>query len=126
MNKSDKEENKTIIVKQNTNEDNNSNNTNDNTPQIMQIPKDKLESLSTYDLKKLELQMIKEHSKKCESIEISMEDVEKHNTKESLWTILKDKVYDVTNFLESHPGGVNKLMLGAGADCTPLFSNIIV
>jgi len=30
MNKSDKEENKTIIVKQNTNEDNNSNNTNNN------------------------------------------------------------------------------------------------
>lgn len=34
---------------------------------------------------------------------------------------MKGKVYDVTNYLNQHPGGVSMLMKVAGADATSLF-----
>ena len=37
--------------------------------------------------------------------EISREEVAAHNSAESLWMIMDDKVYDVTAFLAEHPGG---------------------
>ena len=52
---------------------------------------------------------------------IPKSEVKKHNTREDCWTILRGKVYDITPYLEFHPGGVEKLMLGAGRDCTQLF-----
>ena len=33
------------------------------------------------------------------------------------------KVYDVSGFIEKHPGGVDQLMLGAGRDVTILFES---
>jgi len=35
--------------------------------------------------------------------------------------VVNGKVYDVTYYLNYHPGGKDKLMLGIGQDCTPLF-----
>jgi cytochrome b involved in lipid metabolism len=32
-------------------------------------------------------------------------DVAKHKTDESLWFIIDSKVYDVTDFVDAHPGG---------------------
>ena len=32
-----------------------------------------------------------------------LNDIFEHNTKESLWLLIENKVYDVTNF--KHPGG---------------------
>ena len=48
------------------------------------------------------------------------QEVRRHNTAESLWVAVDGKVYDVTNFLESHPGGKEFLLLGAGRDVTDL------
>ena len=42
----------------------------------------------------------------------SIEEVKKHTTKDSLWTYYKGEVYDVTEFMGSHPGG--SLILNAG------------
>ncbi len=42
----------------------------------------------------------------------SVEEVKKHTTKNSLWTYYKGEVYDVTEFMGSHPGG--SLILNAG------------
>ena len=42
----------------------------------------------------------------------SLEEVKKHTTKDSLWTYYKGEVYDVTEFMGSHPGG--SLILNAG------------
>ncbi len=36
--------------------------------------------------------------------------------------MLNNRVYDVTKYLEYHPGGKDKLMLAAGRDGTSLFS----
>jgi cytochrome b involved in lipid metabolism len=41
-------------------------------------------------------------------------EVAKHNSEESCWVALDRKVYDVTGFLEKHPGGKEYLLLAAG------------
>lgn len=41
-------------------------------------------------------------------------DVIKHNSKNSCWIVLDSKVYDVTRFLGSHPGGAAILLKQAG------------
>lgn len=52
---------------------------------------------------------------------IPMSEVRKHRTRDSAWTVLRGKVYDMTPYLRYHPGGIDKLMMGAGRDMTSLF-----
>ncbi|CAM6041210.1 unnamed protein product [Sphagnum compactum] len=40
-----------------------------------------------------------------------------HNKRSDLWIILKNKVYDVTSFVEEHPGG-DAILNNAGGDST--------
>lgn len=40
---------------------------------------------------------------------ISGQEVAKHNSRESCWIIVHGKVYDVTEFLDEHPGEFNVL-----------------
>lgn len=42
----------------------------------------------------------------------------KHNTRESCWVVLYGNVYDVTDFLSSHPGGASIILKLAGRDAT--------
>lgn len=46
------------------------------------------------------------------------EQVAKHNTKDSLWIIVKNKVYDVTTYLDLHQGGDNAIINWGGKDAT--------
>ena len=46
--------------------------------------------------------------------EYSREEVAKHNTAESLWLIVDSHVYDVTGFLNDHPGGQKPFLNWAG------------
>lgn len=48
-------------------------------------------------------------------------DVATHNSASSCWLILDAKVYDVTKFIPSHPGG-NDILKGCGKDATKMFS----
>ncbi|KAG6195882.1 hypothetical protein E4U10_001461 [Claviceps purpurea] len=45
-------------------------------------------------------------------------EVAKHNTPESCWVILYGKVYDVTDFVDAHPGGSEVILRLAGRDAT--------
>ncbi|VDK43672.1 unnamed protein product [Anisakis simplex] len=49
-------------------------------------------------------------------------ELSKHNTVDNCWIVLENKVYDVTEYLTFHPGGVNELMRAAGCDGTILFN----
>lgn len=53
--------------------------------------------------------------------EISQSELERHATRDSAWVVVRGRVYDVTPYLKYHPGGVEKLMSGAGKDATRLF-----
>ena len=49
------------------------------------------------------------------------EEVAAHNSAESCWVTLEGRVYDITPFLDRHPGGREILLLAAGRECTDLF-----
>ncbi len=49
---------------------------------------------------------------------ISADEVAKHNTRDDCWVIISGQVYDVTDFLEMHPGGVGVILQQAGQDAT--------
>lgn len=51
-------------------------------------------------------------------------EVAKNNTEDSLWCIVDHKVYDLTDFLEAHPGGSVVLTQYAGTDATTAFYNL--
>jgi cytochrome b involved in lipid metabolism len=51
-------------------------------------------------------------------------DIKKHNSIEKgVWTIIYNKVYDITKWVPEHPGGIAKIMQIAGKDGTDLFMN---
>ncbi|KAG2422511.1 hypothetical protein HXX76_015979 [Chlamydomonas incerta] len=50
------------------------------------------------------------------------EDVAKHKTpKDRVWVTYKEGVYDITDFIEMHPGGASKIMLAAGGSVEPFW-----
>ncbi|WVQ62991.1 uncharacterized protein L199_001140 [Kwoniella botswanensis] len=54
----------------------------------------------------------------------SLEQLKEHNTRESLWMLLHDKVYDITAFMDEHPGGDEVLIEEAGRDATEAFEDV--
>jgi cytochrome b involved in lipid metabolism len=55
---------------------------------------------------------------------LAMKEVEKHTDKNSCWIVIHDNVYDVTKFLEEHPGGEEVLLEQAGKDATEHFEDV--
>ncbi|KAK3551961.1 hypothetical protein QTP70_031498 [Hemibagrus guttatus] len=53
-----------------------------------------------------------------------LSEVEEHNSFKSTWIIINHKVYDVTKFLEEHPGGEEVLREQAGGDATESFEDV--
>jgi cytochrome b involved in lipid metabolism len=51
----------------------------------------------------------------------SYKEVSKHNKEEDCWIVIDDKVYDVTAFLNEHPGGPILIMDYAGNNGTQAF-----
>uniref|UniRef100_A0A3B1ICS0 Cytochrome b5 n=1 Tax=Astyanax mexicanus TaxID=7994 RepID=A0A3B1ICS0_ASTMX len=53
-----------------------------------------------------------------------LSEVEERNSFKSTWIIINHKVYDVTKFLEEHPGGEEVLREQAGGDATESFEDV--
>ncbi|CAG9567154.1 putative cytochrome b-domain protein [Leishmania major strain Friedlin] len=54
---------------------------------------------------------------------ISMEQVAAKKSADSAWFVINNKVYDVTPFLDLHPGGRDILLYNAGGDATQAFTD---
>ena len=52
----------------------------------------------------------------------TLEEVQKHNTKDDCWVIVNGQVLDVTSFLSDHPGGAQAIIAYAGRDATEQFN----
>uniref|UniRef100_A0A7S0ULC0 Cytochrome b5 heme-binding domain-containing protein n=1 Tax=Polytomella parva TaxID=51329 RepID=A0A7S0ULC0_9CHLO len=54
----------------------------------------------------------------------SLEEVKKHTTSKDCWFVVHGKVYDVTNFVEDHPGGYDAIICNTGKDATANFDEV--
>ncbi|XP_004625880.1 cytochrome b5 type B [Octodon degus] len=53
-----------------------------------------------------------------------LEEVAKHNSSKELWLVIHGRVYDVTSFLNEHPGGEEVLLEQAGIDASESFEDV--
>jgi cytochrome b involved in lipid metabolism len=54
---------------------------------------------------------------------LSTTEVTKHNTRSDCWSIVKGKVYNLTSYVQSHPGGASVIANICGKDGSGAFSN---
>lgn len=54
----------------------------------------------------------------------SMEDVAQHVAQDDCWLAIHGKVYNVTTFMDDHPGGDDVLLQAAGKDATAEFEDV--
>ncbi|RYP75389.1 hypothetical protein DL771_002485 [Monosporascus sp. 5C6A] len=54
---------------------------------------------------------------------LTQAEVESHNTKKSCYVTVGTNVYDVTDFLDSHPGGADLVLQWAGKDITKILKD---
>ncbi|MCJ1328108.1 hypothetical protein MMC10_004783 [Thelotrema lepadinum] len=55
---------------------------------------------------------------------VSAGELQQHNTDKDCWIVVHKKVYDVTTFLQEHPGGPNVILQYAGTDATAAYDEI--
>lgn len=48
--------------------------------------------------------------------------VAEHSQANDCWIVIEDKVYDVSNFLQAHPGGVERIIPHCGQDASTAFA----
>lgn len=54
-------------------------------------------------------------------IELNAQEVSRHNYEKDCWSIIDKKVYNLTNYVSSHPGGVVNIVNICGKDGSSLF-----
>lgn len=55
---------------------------------------------------------------------VSLAELRKHNKKSDAWMAIRGKVYNVTRYMDFHPGGVEELLKGVGMDATKVFDDV--
>ncbi|KIM52641.1 hypothetical protein SCLCIDRAFT_1223591 [Scleroderma citrinum Foug A] len=55
---------------------------------------------------------------------VTFAELKAHSTKESLYILLHEKVYDVTKFIDEHPGGDEVILSEACKDATDAFEDV--
>ena len=56
--------------------------------------------------------------------EYTIDEVQKHNTKDNCWIVIDNDVYNITEFLDIHPGGSSIIMQLGGDDVTEYFHEL--
>ncbi|XP_070617822.1 cytochrome b5 type B [Erythrolamprus reginae] len=54
----------------------------------------------------------------------TLAEVAKRSSEREAWLVIHDRVYDVTRFLDEHPGGDKVLLEQAGRDATESFEDV--
>ncbi|KAL9397713.1 hypothetical protein Peur_011966 [Populus x canadensis] len=54
----------------------------------------------------------------------TLEEVSAHNSPKDCWLVVEGRVYDLTKFLEDHPGGDDVLLSATGKDATDDFEDV--
>jgi cytochrome b involved in lipid metabolism len=75
----------------------------------------KINNLATSSEKNLQNQLVKKT--------YSFEEVQTHNSKQSCWSAIRGKVYDLTSWISNHPGGEKAILSICGKDGTEAFVN---
>nr|XP_061804519.1 cytochrome b5 reductase 4-like isoform X2 [Nerophis lumbriciformis] len=57
-------------------------------------------------------------------MEVTQDELQKHNTRNDCWTCIRGLVYNVSPYMDYHPGGEDELMKAAGIDGTDLFDQV--
>nr|UVC57375.1 PcB5 protein [synthetic construct]BAK78976.1 cytochrome b5 [Phanerodontia chrysosporium] len=55
---------------------------------------------------------------------ITYDELKANSTKDNLYILLHEKVYNVTKFLDEHPGGDEVILAEAGKDATEAFEDV--
>lgn len=55
---------------------------------------------------------------------VTYQELAKHNKQNDAWMAIRGKVYNVTRYMDFHPGGIDELMRGVGTDATKLFDEV--
>ena len=55
------------------------------------------------------------------NLPLTLDEVKKHNSSNDCWSIIDGNVYDLTNWVESHPGGKERITAICGKDGTSSF-----
>ena len=55
---------------------------------------------------------------------ITVEELRQHSKKNDLYILVHGKVYDVTKFIDEHPGGDEVILAEAGQDATEAFEDV--
>uniref|UniRef100_A0A0D9VZ48 Cytochrome b5 heme-binding domain-containing protein n=1 Tax=Leersia perrieri TaxID=77586 RepID=A0A0D9VZ48_9ORYZ len=53
----------------------------------------------------------------------SLEEAASHNTPDDCWVVVDGKIYDVTKYLDDHPGGADVLLQATGKDAKEEFDD---
>ena len=56
--------------------------------------------------------------------QFTVEEVSLHDSEDDAWIIINNFVYDITDFLNEHPGGKDILVAFAGTDVTEFFKEL--
>ncbi len=61
-------------------------------------------------------------STQSSNVSLTLEEISKHNSERDCWLIIDRDVYDVTNYLRLHPGGVSRITRYCGTDATQAYA----
>jgi len=56
-------------------------------------------------------------------IKLTSSEIKKHNSRDDCWSIVNGKVYNLTSFVQQHPGGIELISSICGIDGTAAFSS---
>ncbi|GKU11942.1 unnamed protein product, partial [Fusarium langsethiae] len=55
---------------------------------------------------------------------VSLAEIKQHNTADDCWIAVHSKVWDITHFINQHPGGPDVLLNLAGSDATDIYNDV--